>query len=65
MQYEFIKQQRIGGISTGDEIELYNCEDRQMNGNYIVGMLNTDTGDATLIGTGDKGGYVTVITFGE
>lgn len=64
MALKFIKQQIAESISTGDKIELYNCDDHQLNGTYIVADVEPETGDVTLVGTGDKGGYVTVINMG-
>jgi hypothetical protein len=64
MNIEFKKQHIEGAISTGDEIELYNCEDHQMNGNYIVASVEAETSDVTLVGTGGKSGCVTVICLG-
>lgn len=65
MELHFHKQQNLDCITVRDEIELYNCEDHGMNGNYIVANINEATFDVTLVGTGAKSGYVTMITLGE
>lgn len=65
MQLQFHLQQVEDAISIHDEIELYNCEDHGVNGNYIVANINPETFDVTLVGTGDKSGYITVICLAE
>ena len=61
MQIEFHSQQVAESISTRDKIELYNCEDHQMNGNYIVADIDPETFEITLVGTGAKSGFITMI----
>ena len=65
MEIEFHLQQIPECITVRDTIELYNCEDHGMNGNYIVADINPDTLEVTLVGTGAKSGYITMIHLTE
>ena len=64
MEYRFLEQLSPEYITMRDVIELYNCEDRSMNGTYMVGDVDDD-GDVTLLGLDDKSGFITVISFGD
>lgn len=61
MQIEFIQQETPEAITVGDKIELYNCEDHGMNGNYTVANINPLTLGITLVGSGKLSGFVTMI----
>lgn len=61
MELRFIEQQHPDYVSTRDVIELFNCEDRSLNGNWTVAQIDNESGDVTLIGMGSKSGYITTI----
>lgn len=60
MEYKIKEQRHAGYVTVGDKLELYNCEDHHMNGDYAVLMVE-ESGEITLGGLGKKSGYVTVV----
>jgi hypothetical protein len=64
MEFEFIEQRKPEHITVGDKIELFNCEDHHMNGQYLVFDVEQD-GEVTLAGVGKKQGVFTVVNFSE
>ena len=64
MDFRFIQQRTPGSITTLDVIELYNCTDGYMPGNYTVADVEPN-GDVTLIGNGELSGHIAMVSFGE
>lgn len=62
MDIKFVKQRSPGAISILDRLELVDCEDPKMDGQYTVGDIEPNNGDITLVGMGRKSGVVTVIS---
>src|SRR3990170_2000951 len=64
MDFRFIKQSKAEHITDLDVIELYNCTDGYMPGEYTVATVDTETGEVTLVGAGKLSGYIAVINMG-